>query len=152
MFKIWSLLNLNSRENLYKTFGSPLSNPPVKGDPEYTLPQCYVQPAPILQQGLFKKFQEETLFYIFYSIPNDETQLYATNELYHRGWFYHKEHRGWFYHKEHRLWFVRAPNVEPLVKSNIYEHGSYLYFDPVIGDHAPLDEVLPSHFIPGNDT
>lgn len=38
--------------------------------------------------------------------------------------------RGWFYHKEHRLWFIRVPNVEPLVKTNTYERGSYHCFDP----------------------
>lgn len=38
--------------------------------------------------------------------------------------------RGWFYHKEHRLWFMRVPNVEPLVKTNSYERGSYICFDP----------------------
>ena len=100
---------------------------PAKGDPEYTLPQCYVQPAPRLQQGLFTKFQEETPFYIFYSMPNDEAQLYAANELYHRGWFYHTENR---------LWFIGAPNVEPLVNPNICECGSYLYFDPVTWENA----------------
>lgn len=126
-------LNLNSRENLYKTFGSPWSDAPAKGDPEYTLPQCYVQPAPRLQQSFFSKFQEETLFYIFYSMPNDEAQLYAANELYHRGWFYHKEHR---------LWFIRAPNVEPLVKTNTYERGSYLYFDPVTWENTRKDNFV----------
>ena len=85
VFEIWWLLNLNSRENLYKTYGSPWSSAPTKDDPEYTLPQCYVQPVPRLQQGLFTKFQEETPFYIFYSTSNDEAQLYAANELYHRG-------------------------------------------------------------------
>ena len=77
VFEIWWLLNLNSRENLYKTCGSPWSDLPTKDDPEYTLPQCYVQSVPRLHQGLFTKFQEETLFYIFYSIPNDKAQLYA---------------------------------------------------------------------------
>lgn len=38
--------------------------------------------------------------------------------------------RGWFYHKEHRLWFIRVPNIEPLVKTNTYERGSYHCFDP----------------------
>lgn len=126
-------LNLNSRENLYKTFGSPWSDAPAKGDPEYTLPQCYVQPAAprLLQQGYFSKFQEETLFYIFYSMPNDEAQLYAANELYNRGWFYHREHR---------LWFIR--DVEPLVKTNTYERGSYLYFDPVTWEKDRKDNFL----------
>lgn len=43
-------LNLNSRENLYKTFASPWAEGPVKGDPEFTLPACYIQQqAPRLQ-------------------------------------------------------------------------------------------------------
>ncbi|XP_015581510.1 probable NOT transcription complex subunit VIP2 isoform X2 [Ricinus communis] len=115
-------LNLNSTENLHKTFGSPWSDEPAKGDPEFNVPQCYyAKQPPALHQGYFSKFTVETLFYIFYSMPKDEAQLYAANELYNRGWFYHKEHR---------LWFIRVPNVEPLVKTNTYERGSYHCFDP----------------------
>ncbi|XP_017627092.1 probable NOT transcription complex subunit VIP2 isoform X2 [Gossypium arboreum] len=115
-------LNLNSSENLHKTFRSPWSDEPAKGDPEFTVPQCYYanQP-PALHQGYFSKFSVDALFYIFYSMPKDEAQLYAANELYNRGWFYHKEHRSWF---------IRVPNVEPLVKTNTYERGSYHCFDP----------------------
>ncbi|XP_022752797.1 probable NOT transcription complex subunit VIP2 isoform X4 [Durio zibethinus] len=115
-------LNLNSSENLYKTFGSPWSDEPAKGDPEFTVPQCYyAKQPPALHQGYFSKFTVDTLFYIFYSMPKDEAQLYAAYELYNRGWFYHKEHR---------LWFVRVPNLEPLVKTSTYERGSYHCFDP----------------------
>ncbi|KAJ8751406.1 hypothetical protein K2173_016609 [Erythroxylum novogranatense] len=115
-------LNLNSAENLHKTFGSPWSDEPAKGDPEFSVPQCYyAKQPPVLHQGYFAKFSVETLFYIFYSMPKDEAQLYAANELYNRGWFYHKDHRGWF---------IRIPNMEPLVKTNTYERGSYHYFDP----------------------
>ncbi|MCD7455176.1 putative NOT transcription complex subunit vip2 [Datura stramonium] len=115
-------LNLNSAENLHKMFGSPWSDEPAKGDPEFTVPQCYYakQPPP-LNQAYFSKFQLDTLFYIFYSMPKDEAQLYAANELYNRGWFYHREHR---------LWFMRVANMEPLVKTNAYERGSYICFDP----------------------
>jgi CCR4-NOT transcription complex subunit 2 len=42
-------LNLNSRENLYKTFASPWADGPTRGEPEFTLPACYVQRAPRLQ-------------------------------------------------------------------------------------------------------
>ncbi|XVE79660.1 hypothetical protein DITRI_Ditri14bG0076000 [Diplodiscus trichospermus] len=115
-------LNLNSSENLHKTFGSPWSDEAAKGDPEFTVPQCYyAKQPPALHQGYFSKFTVDTLFYIFYSMPKDEAQLYAANELYNRGWFYHKEHR---------LWFIRVSNVEPLVKTNTYERGSYHCFDP----------------------
>eukprot|EP01018_Ginkgo_biloba_P033293 Gb_27080 [translate_table: standard] len=74
-------LNLNSRDNLYKTFASPLADGPVEVEPEFNLPQCYSQHSPRLQQMYFAKFNQESLFYIFYSMPNDEAQLFAANEL-----------------------------------------------------------------------
>ncbi|XP_050947512.1 probable NOT transcription complex subunit VIP2 isoform X7 [Cucumis melo] len=115
-------LNLNSADNLHKTFGSPWSDEPAKGDPDFNVPQCYlIKPPASLHQGYFPKFSLETLFYIFFSMPKDEAQLYAANELYNRGWFYHKEHR---------FWFIRVSNMEPLVKTSTYERGSYLCFDP----------------------
>nr|GMD15799.1 probable NOT transcription complex subunit VIP2 isoform X1 [Ipomoea batatas] len=42
-------LNLNSADNLHKTFGSPWSDEPAKGDPEFNVPQCYYakQPPPL---------------------------------------------------------------------------------------------------------
>lgn len=39
-------LNLNSAENLHKTFGSPWSDEPVKGGPDFTVPQCYFAKQP----------------------------------------------------------------------------------------------------------
>ena len=38
--------------------------------------------------------------------------------------------RGWVYHRENRLWFMRDTHMEPLVKTNSYERGSYFCFDP----------------------
>ncbi|XP_057509394.1 probable NOT transcription complex subunit VIP2 isoform X2 [Actinidia eriantha] len=115
-------LNLNSAENLHKNFGSPWSDEPAKGDPEFSVPQCYyAKPTPALTESAFVKFPLDTLFYIFYSMPKDEAQLYAANELYNRAWFYHREVR---------LWFTRVSNMEPLVKTNTYERGSYICFDP----------------------
>ncbi|XP_068476720.1 probable NOT transcription complex subunit VIP2 isoform X11 [Phaseolus vulgaris] len=127
-------LNLNSSENLYKTFRSPWSDEPAKGDPEFSVLQCYyAKQPPALHQGYFLKFSVETLFYIFYSMPKDEAQLYAANELYKRGWFYHKEHR---------FWFIRVPNMEPLVKTNTYERGSYHCFDPTTFETVRKDNFV----------
>ncbi|XP_078180539.1 NOT2 / NOT3 / NOT5 family isoform X4 [Carex rostrata] len=119
-------LNLNSNESLYKNFGSPWSTDTSKGDPEFHIPSCYCaeQPPP-LQTIHFTKFQSVTLFYIFYSMPKDEAQLYAANELYNRGWFYHRDLRAWL---------TRVPNVEPVVKTQLFERGSYFCFDPTIWD------------------
>ncbi|XP_047313627.1 probable NOT transcription complex subunit VIP2 isoform X2 [Impatiens glandulifera] len=115
-------LNLNSTENVHKTFGSPWLDEPIKGDPEFTVPQCYYTKQPLnLNHTYFAKFPMDTLFYIFYSMPKDEAQLHAANELYNRGWFYHKELR---------LWFTRAPNIDLAVKTNSYERGTYICFDP----------------------
>jgi CCR4-NOT transcription complex subunit 2 len=50
-------LNLNSRENLYKTFASPWAEAPTRGEPEFTLPQCYVYEAPRLQVPFFFLFE-----------------------------------------------------------------------------------------------
>jgi len=113
-------LNLNSPDNLFKTFGSPWSDNAVRPEPEFVLPSCYLQQAPRLQPGSFTKFQEETLFYIFYSMPNDEAQLYAAEEL---------ATRGWAYHKELKMWLCPVPGTEPTVKSNQHERGSVFIFD-----------------------
>ncbi|RZC72907.1 hypothetical protein C5167_048386 [Papaver somniferum] len=115
-------LNLNSMDDLHKKFGSPWSDEPAKGEPEFRVPECYyAKQPPVLQQKYFSKFGPETLFYIFYSMPRDEAQLFAANELHTRGWIYHKELR---------IWLIRGPNMEPLVKTNTYERGPYLCFDP----------------------
>ncbi|KAJ6370075.1 hypothetical protein OIU76_028363 [Salix suchowensis] len=101
-------LNLNSTENLHKTFGSPWSEEPAKGDPEFNVPKCYyAKPPPPLDHHYFSKFSTETLLYAFYSYE-----------------------RGWLYHKEQRRWFERVPNTEPLVKTSTYERGSYHCFEP----------------------
>uniref|UniRef100_A0A0E0H9N9 NOT2/NOT3/NOT5 C-terminal domain-containing protein n=1 Tax=Oryza nivara TaxID=4536 RepID=A0A0E0H9N9_ORYNI len=60
-------LDMNSSDNLYKTFGSPWSSEPVKEEYSYEIPDCYssMQPPP-LQALHFLRFHLMTLFYIFY--------------------------------------------------------------------------------------
>ncbi|KAL5202334.1 hypothetical protein ABZP36_013286 [Zizania latifolia] len=114
-------LDMNSSDPLYKTFGSPWSNEPYKGEADYQIPACYsLEQPPTLQPLHFKKFSLPVLFYIFYSMPRDVAQLHAAKELYNKGWFYHKEQR---------LWLTRIPNEPPLVKTANYEQGSYIYMD-----------------------
>ena len=57
------------------------------------MPQCYLNSPSRLQPGYFAKFQQDTLFYVFYSMPGDEAQLYAADELANRGWWFHKVRR-----------------------------------------------------------
>ncbi|KAK9059279.1 hypothetical protein SSX86_021898 [Deinandra increscens subsp. villosa] len=127
-------LNLNSPDNLYKKFSSPWSDESAKGEPHYSVPECFntKQSSP-LSQDSFSRFSTETLFYIFYSMPKDEAQLFAANELHNRGWFYHRELR---------LWFSRAPNVELLVKTSTYERGCYYCFDPNTWDTIRKDNFV----------
>mmetsp|Transcript_29750 Transcript_29750/g.41084 ORF Transcript_29750/g.41084 Transcript_29750/m.41084 type:complete len:660 (-) Transcript_29750:253-2232(-) len=127
-------LNLNSPDNLYKTFGSPWADSAVRAEPEFSLPSCYVQQAPRLQPEYFSKFQEETLFYVFYSMPGDEAQLFAANEL---------ANRGWAFHKELKMWISQVPGTEPAVKTNQYERGgSWFIFDSNSWERVRKDNFL----------
>ncbi|GAX10842.1 CCR4-NOT transcription complex subunit 2 [Fistulifera solaris] len=100
-------LNLGSTEQIYSTFSGPWSDGAPAKEPHFQLPSCYYMQAPALKTGHLSKFQLETLFYIFYSLPKDVLQAYAAQELYTREWRYHGELK---------LWFKR-------------DNGSYLYFD-----------------------
>ncbi len=66
---------------LYATFAYPCAETPTKRDPEYVLPYCYYMQPPALKTSHLAKFQLETLFYIFYSMPKDTLQVYAAKEL-----------------------------------------------------------------------
>ena len=69
------------------------------------------------------KFKEETLFYVFYSMPQEEAQFIAADELYSRGWFWHRRVK---------LWMISAPNASQPQKTGRGERGSYLVFDPTV--------------------
>lgn len=69
-------LNLNSKETLYPSFSSPFSDTPVVPDPPilFSTPPCYTMHPPSLKAEHLSKFQIETLFYMFYSMPKDILQ------------------------------------------------------------------------------
>ena len=114
-------LNLNSADSLWKTFASPWADAPSAGEPELSLPDCFVsQQPPRLQPQLLQRFQLETLLYAFYSMPGDEGQLYAAEELYSRGWLYHKELK---------LWLARVQDAAVAEKTAQFERGSFWVFD-----------------------
>lgn len=113
-------LNLNSPEPLYKTFGSPWADTPPRPEVELLLPACYSVPVAGVRPAVFQKFQQETLFYVFYSMPGDESQLFAADELCARGWGFHKELKAWI---------MRVAGTEPVMKSERGERGSFWIFD-----------------------
>mmetsp|Transcript_6630 Transcript_6630/g.12118 ORF Transcript_6630/g.12118 Transcript_6630/m.12118 type:complete len:393 (+) Transcript_6630:165-1343(+) len=131
-------LNLNSPGSLYKSFTSPWSDAQqVPPEPEFKVPSCYLQQATsLLQPGSIKSFPLETLFYMFYSMCAEEGQVLASEELWSRGWCYHREHK---------LWLARVPNTEPVVKTDRYERGSFLVFDSMAWDIVRKDNFLLSY-------
>jgi len=126
-------LNLNSPDSLHKTFASPWSDGPLKPEPEFKVPSCYLHQPPRLQAGYFAKFQQDTLFYIFYSMPADEAQLLAADEL---------SARQWWYHKDYKVWLTRIPKTEPIMKTARFERGSYLVFDTQTWDAVRKDNFV----------
>ena len=110
---------------LYSDFVNPWSKEkPTKQsaqfDPDAMLPACYdVQAPPAVTK--IKNFSERTLFYIFYTMPQDTLQLEAAREL---------SRRGWIYHKELRLWLLRDDRARVYARTAQYERGEYIFFDP----------------------
>ena len=78
--------------------GTPgLANPYAEAfQVDFRTPECYFMPKPKeLPQTMFKHFPDSTLFYIFYSMPHDRSQLFAANMLTERGWVYVAEDMRW---------------------------------------------------------
>ncbi|XP_073138666.1 probable NOT transcription complex subunit VIP2 [Henckelia pumila] len=127
-------LDLNSLEPLHPKFESPWSDEPAKEGLKYDIPDCYnSQQPPPLKQRHFKKFDLPMLFYIFYSMPQDQAQLFAANELHDRGWYFHRELH---------MWFTRDKNFVPDVRNATFEVGSYVFFDPSIWQTIRQEKVV----------
>ncbi|KAK6142204.1 hypothetical protein DH2020_000001 [Rehmannia glutinosa] len=72
-------LNLNSSENLHKTFGSPWSDEPAKGDPEYNVPQSVflLKCVDLAAASILLKVPTGHTVLYFLQYAKDEAQLYA---------------------------------------------------------------------------
>lgn len=127
-------LNLGAPELLCQRFASPWAADPVSSNSEFdkidadpssvndfssTVPACYFQPSAKLSSTAIQKLGEDTLLYIFYTMPGNNAQMLSAQEL---------SSRGWMYHKELKSWFCRAQGSEP-TKKNSMEKGSYMFFD-----------------------
>ncbi|GAA5813238.1 hypothetical protein MFLAVUS_006712 [Mucor flavus] len=79
-------LNLNSPHPLYSYFLSPWSDtqklPGFAVEPGYYVPACYreAKASPPAHERL-SSYSEEALFYMFYSMANDVTQMESAKEL-----------------------------------------------------------------------
>ena len=58
--------------------------------------RSYKQPKMQPAQDKASSFEDSTLFFMFYGIPQDRMQLVASAELFLRGWRYHKKDQHWY--------------------------------------------------------
>ncbi|ORX80501.1 hypothetical protein K493DRAFT_270820 [Basidiobolus meristosporus CBS 931.73] len=131
-------LNLNSQDALYATFltpwaGASTGEADFRIEPAYHLPSCYNAQVPPPAQLKIASFTDETLFYIFYSMPRDGMQEAAAQELFSRNWRFHKEAR---------LWLTKEPGSELKAKTAAYERGTYLFFDPAIWSTVKKEDFV----------
>ena len=98
-------------------YSSPFADQPSLTEPQYTTPGCYIMHPPTLKSEHLSKFQVETLFYLFYSMPRDVLQACAAQELYRREWRYHGELKLWFKVRSAHEQIQAHPGVQ------------YVYFD-----------------------
>ncbi|KAF1481689.1 CCR4-NOT transcription complex subunit 2, partial [Pygoscelis antarcticus] len=110
--------------NLYPKFASPWASSPCRPqDIDFHVPSEYLTNIHIrdkLAAIKLGRYGEDLLFYLYYMNGGDVLQLLAAVELFNRDWRYHKEER---------VWITRAPGMEPTMKTNTYERGTYYFFD-----------------------
>lgn len=119
-------INMNSQEPLLPTYTGPWADPqaqPLKPlESEYTIPDCYtvkkIGNLPDRLQG----FVDETLFFIFYTMPRDYTQMLVAQELVTRKWRYHMREKQWLTRDD------ASPNPV-LLDDKVSEQGYYIWWD-----------------------
>mmetsp|Transcript_34429 Transcript_34429/g.48061 ORF Transcript_34429/g.48061 Transcript_34429/m.48061 type:complete len:134 (-) Transcript_34429:91-492(-) len=86
----------------------------------YRTPESFpkIPPSIFDDAKTFTKFSTDTLFFIFYFAQGTQHQYYAAREL---------KRLSWRYHKKYLTWFQRHDT--PLMTTDLYERGSYVYFD-----------------------
>ncbi|KAJ2979439.1 hypothetical protein NQ176_g3250 [Zarea fungicola] len=116
-------LDLQSPEpistQVYSLFDDNLPKPTVKGS-KFRLPDCYnvtnVQPI----ETKTPSFNEETLFWIFYSCPADIKQQMAAQELHTRNWRWHRKLQ---------IWLTKDEQMAPQILGPNHERGYYIVWD-----------------------
>ncbi len=102
-----NMVNFSSTEPLYHTFHDPFSDRDSKFSPAEL--RVYKRQECKLSIEHFKKYHIDSLFYLFYSMPNDLYQALSAQELYRREWRYHR----------HLLYWMKANT----------ENTSYTFFE-----------------------
>jgi CCR4-NOT transcription complex subunit 2 len=99
---------ISSPEPVHAAFAGPWAAGPIKREPDYQIPQAYLVSPPPKITDKIDMFSDETLFYIFYTMPKDAMQVSAARALAKRDWMYHKELKLWF----KRVETMKGPNSE----------------------------------------
>ncbi|RMJ17880.1 hypothetical protein BHE90_004265 [Fusarium euwallaceae] len=110
--------DLFSTQN-YSLFDDTPPRPAINAG-KFRLPDCYnvtnVQPI----ESKIPNFNEETLFWIFYSSPADLKQQMAAVELHSRNWRWHKKLQ---------LWLTKDDHMTPQTLGPTHERGYYIVWD-----------------------
>ncbi|KAJ6088776.1 hypothetical protein N7486_010037 [Penicillium sp. IBT 16267x] len=130
-------LDLNQPEPLHTSFASPFvsSMSAVPLEQDFSLPSCYNVANIQALQSRIPGFSDETLFYIFYSMPRDIMQELVAEELMGRKWRYHKLERCWLTRDE-----TYPGPVD--VERGVSERGVYLLWDPATWKKVRRDFIL----------
>lgn len=107
---------------LYPTWSGPFADPGSRPlQPNFSLPECYTVSNVHRVRDKLPGFSDETLFWIFYTQPQDILQELAAGEL---------TNRNWRYHKHHQMWLTKDSTLpEPRRVSDDEELGSYVFFN-----------------------
>ncbi|OUC46127.1 NOT2 / NOT3 / NOT5 family protein [Trichinella nativa] len=121
-------VDLTSREqNLFPSFAGSLADGPLPcHNMEGDIPEEYLTHSRVCERVLpvkLNRYNEDLLFFMFYTFVGESYQIGAAAELYQRDWRYHKEER---------IWLTRAPGMVPTEKNATYEQGLYYVFDPLL--------------------
>jgi CCR4-NOT transcription complex subunit 2 len=119
-------LNMNSDQPLMASYAGPFALPnahPLRPlDNDFTTPDCYTVKKVAPLHTRINSFSDETLFYIFYSMPRDYMQVLVGQEL---------MERKWRYHMREQMWMMRDENSQGYAYNDdrTSEQGYYIWWD-----------------------
>ncbi|XP_050063813.1 CCR4-NOT transcription complex subunit 2-like isoform X2 [Aphis gossypii] len=127
-------MNLNSPENIYTTFAGPFESAPLgPHNIDFDVPPEYRVQDKIkdkLAPINLSKYEEDLLFYLFYTHFGEVMQLSVSDEL---------RIRGWRYHTGYRVWFIPESESIKLDKNGTNKHGIFYVFDPQLWRKVPRE-------------
>jgi CCR4-NOT transcription complex subunit 2 len=119
-------INMGSQEPLLQSYPGPWAEPnaaPLRPlDSEYTIPDCYTVKKIGPLSSRITGFLDETLFFIFYTMPRDYIQMLVAQELVARKWRYHMREKQWLTRDD-------ASPSPVLLDDKVSEQGYYIWWD-----------------------